>query len=133
MGGDCSPVTPGSRTPKRKRNSVLAGKGKNLLNLFLRLRLENEVGTAVEQEVADEGRKVYVEIMAVVFELIRPIQGLQVRVFPEKCFDLLEPIGSFFVYHGASFLQCMYLRSSDNKTPSVGHPLYLEGDPEGLI
>ena len=96
MGRDSSPVTPGSCAPKRKRDSVLPGKGENLLNLFLRLRLENEVGTAVEQEVADEGRKVYVQVVAVVFESVRLIEELQIRVFLKKCFELLVPMRVFF-------------------------------------
>ena len=54
MGGDGSAVSPGSGAAKRERDFVLPGKGKNLLDLFLRLRLENEIGTAVEQEIPDE-------------------------------------------------------------------------------
>ena len=71
---------------------MLPGKGKNLLDLFLCLRLENEVGTTVEQEVPDEGRKVYVQVMAVVFEFIRLIQGLQVRVLSKETSQPLRTI-----------------------------------------
>ncbi len=54
-----------------------------------------------------QGRKVYVQVVAVVFESVRLIEELQVRVLPEKCFDLLVPMGSFFVYHETTLLQCL--------------------------
>ena len=83
------------------------------------------------------GRKIDVEIMAVVFEFVRLIQELEVRILLKKCFKRLFPGESFFVYHGANLFHPMFLGLNFSRSQIIKHlqwatlSLTLRGRPEG--
>jgi hypothetical protein len=59
--------------------------------MFLFCGLENKVGEAREQEVTDEGRKIDVQIAAIIFELLRGLDYPEVGVTMQKLFKVFPP------------------------------------------
>jgi hypothetical protein len=79
-GRDRSAISPGSGTPDGQRDSVFTGKGKDFKEMFFSGGLKNKVGEALQHQVADQRREVYVEVIAVILEFLRITNHSQARI-----------------------------------------------------
>ncbi len=80
LGRDCSAISPGSSAPNGYRDFMISGKGKDLQQVFFSGGLENDIRQALQHEVPDQWRKIDVQVIAVVFELLRIIDHLQTGI-----------------------------------------------------
>jgi hypothetical protein len=53
--------------------------------------LKNHIRQTFEHQVPDQGRKVYIEIIPEVLELLRIADGLQAGILLQKCLECLVP------------------------------------------
>ena len=76
----CSAVSPGSSTPNGHWDFMFSCKGKDLQQVFLRSRLKNEIRKTLQYQVADQGREVHIEVIAVIFKFLWIIDHLQAGI-----------------------------------------------------
>ena len=95
MGRNGAPVPPGPCASQGQGNFVLPGKGENPEDLFLCPRLKDKVGPAAEEQVLNDRGEIDVQVVAIIFEPVRLIEKLEVRILPKQSLSVFVPKGIF--------------------------------------
>ena len=90
-GGHGSPIAPGSSAPDGYRDFMVSGKGKDLEQVFFSGGLEDDIRQALQHEVPDHGRKIDIQVIAVVFEFLRIIDHPQTGIPAQERFERFHP------------------------------------------
>ena len=90
-GGYGSTIPPRPGAPDRHRDLLLAGQGKDLDEVLLGCWLKNEIRQTFEHQVTDERRKVDIEIIPEILQLLRIVDDLQVGVALQNRLERLVP------------------------------------------